>query len=146
MNENIMGRTALYPKGHPGKLKILSCSINSVTMELAVFQMSIGASEWGIIILLVVLVIMGSNGFSGLARLLGRAVGEYDKARDMFRNEKDYSASGESFFPSVVPQIKGPVGTEREKLKIVAKALGIEESELTDDQLRSLISRRIQKP
>ena len=114
-------------------------------MELAVFQMSIGASEWGIIILLVVLVIMGSNGFSGLARLLGRAVGEYDKAREMFRNEKDYS-SGESIFPSVVPQIKGPVGTEREKLIIVAKALGIEESELTDDQLRSLISRRIQKP
>jgi len=140
-----MGRTTQYPKGHPGKLKILSCSINSVTMELAVFQMSIGASEWGIIILLVVLVIMGSNGFSGLARLLGRAVGEYDKAREMFRKEKDYS-SGESIFPSVVPQIKGPVGTEREKLIIVAKALGIEESELTDDQLRSLISRRIQKP
>ena len=103
-------------------------------MELAVFQMSIGASEWGIIILFVVLVVMGSN------------VGEYDKAREMFRDEKDYSASGESIFPSDVPQIKGPVGTEREKLKIVAKALGIEESELTDDQLRSLISRRIQKP
>jgi sec-independent protein translocase protein TatA len=134
-------------KDHSGKLKNLSCSINSVTMELSFFQMNIGASEWGIIILLVVLVIMGSKGFSGLARLLGRAVGEYDKARETFRNEKDFSSSGESIFPSsVVPQIKGPVGTESEKLKIVAKALGIEESDLTDDQLRSLISRRIQKP
>jgi sec-independent protein translocase protein TatA len=116
-------------------------------MELAVFQMNIGASEWGIIILLVAVVIMGSNGFSGLARLLGRAVGEYDKAREMFRNEKNSSSSGNSILPSsVIPQIKGPVGTEREKLKIVAKALGIEEGEMTDDQLRSLISRRIQKP
>jgi sec-independent protein translocase protein TatA len=130
-----------------GKLKILSCSFNSVRMELSLFQMNIGASEWGIIILLVVLVIMGSKGFSGLARFLGRAVGEYDKARETFRNENDFSSSGESIFPSsVVPQIKGPVGTESEKLKIVAKALGIEESDLTDDQLRALISRRIQKP
>jgi sec-independent protein translocase protein TatA len=128
------------------KLKILSCSINSITMELALFQMNIGASEWGIIILLVVLVIMGSKGFSGIARLLGRAVGEYDKARETFRNEKDFSSSEESTFTSVVPQIKGPVGTESEKLKIVAKALGIEESDMSDDQLRSLISRKIQKP
>jgi hypothetical protein len=44
-----------------------------------------------------------------------------------------------------VPQITGPVGSEREKLKAIAKSLGIEESELTDDQLRSLISRKIQK-
>jgi sec-independent protein translocase protein TatA len=129
-----------------GKLKILSCSFNSVRMELSLFQMNIGASEWGIIILLVVLVIMGSKGFSGLARFLGRAVGEYDKARETFRNENDFSSSGVPFPSSVVPQIKGPVGTESEKLKIVAKALGIEESDLTDDQLRALISRRIQKP
>jgi sec-independent protein translocase protein TatA len=129
------------------KLKILSSSINSVTMELASFQMNIGASEWGIIILLVVLVIMGSKGFSGLARLLGRAIGEYDKARETFRNEKDFSSSEESVFTSsVVPKIKGPVGTESEKLKIVAKALGIEESDLSDDQLRTLISQKIQKP
>jgi sec-independent protein translocase protein TatA len=114
-------------------------------MELGMFQMNIGASEWGIIILLVVLVIMGSKGFSSLARLLGRAVGEYDKAREMIRNE-NYSPSGDSIFPSsVVPQVRGPVGTEREKLETIAKALGIEEGELTDDQLRSLISRKIQK-
>ncbi|MFY9566590.1 MAG: twin-arginine translocase TatA/TatE family subunit [Nitrososphaeraceae archaeon] len=115
-------------------------------MELGMFQMNIGASEWGIIILLVVLVIMGSKGSSSLARLLGRAVGEYDKAREMIRNEKNYSPSGDSIFPSsVVPQVRGPVGTEREKLETIAKALGIEEGELTDDQLRSLISRKIQK-
>jgi sec-independent protein translocase protein TatA len=114
-------------------------------MELGMFQMNIGASEWGIIILLVVLVIMGSKGFSSLARLLGRAVGEYDKAREMIRNE-NYSPSGDSILPSsVVPQVRGPVGTEREKLETIAKALGIEEGELTDDQLRSLISRKIQK-
>ena len=109
------------------------------------FQMNIGASEWGIIILLM-LVIMGSKGFSKFARLLGRAVGEYDKAREMIRNEKDYSPSGDSNFPSsVMPRVRGPVGTEREKLETIAKALGIEEGELTDDQLRSLISRKIQK-
>jgi sec-independent protein translocase protein TatA len=126
-------------------------------MELGMLQMNIGASEWGIIILLVVLLVIGSNRFAGLARLLGRAVGEYDKAREMIQNERNNSKSNDSksndsnsmdsIFPSssVVPQIKGPVGSEREKLKTIAKSLGIEESELTDDQLRSLISRRIQK-
>ena len=110
-------------------------------------QMNIGASEWGIIILLVVLLIIGSNRFAGLAKLLGRAVGEYDKAREMIQNGRNNSKSKDSIFPSssVVPQIKGPVGSEREKLKTIAKSLGIEESELTDDQLRSLISRKIQK-
>jgi sec-independent protein translocase protein TatA len=116
-------------------------------MELGMLQMNIGASEWGIIILLVVLLIIGSNRFAGLAKLLGRAVGEYDKAREMIQNEKNNSLSKDSIFASssVVPQITGPVGSEREKLKAIAKSLGIEESELTDDQLRSLISRKIQK-
>ena len=110
-------------------------------------QMNIGASEWGIIILLVLLLLIGSNRFAGLARLLGRAVGEYDKAREMIQNGRNNSKSKDSIFPSssVVPQIKGPVGSEREKLKTIAKSLGIEESELTDDQLRSLISRKIYK-
>ena len=110
-------------------------------------QMNIGASEWGIIILLVLLLLIGSNRFAGLARLLGRAVGEYDKAREMIQDERNNSKSKDSIFPSssVVPQIKGPVGSEREKLKTIAKSLGIEECELTDDQLRSLISRKIYK-
>jgi sec-independent protein translocase protein TatA len=46
---------------------------------------------------------------------------------------------------SIVPHIIGPVGSEREKLKTIAKALGIKESEMTDDQLRSLISQKIKR-
>ena len=115
-------------------------------MELGMLQMNIGASEWGIIILLVVLLIIGSNKFASLARLLGRAVGEYNKAREMIQNERENSQSKESIFPSsILPQINGPVSSEREKLKTIAKSLGIEESELTDDQLRYLILRKIQK-
>lgn len=115
-------------------------------MELGMLQMNIGASEWGIIILLVVLLIIGSNRFTGLARLLGRAVGEYNKAREMIQNERENSQSEDSIFPSsILPQINGPVSSEREKLKTIAKSLGIEESELTDDQLRYLILRKMQK-
>jgi hypothetical protein len=44
-----------------------------------------------------------------------------------------------------VPHIIGPVGSEREKLKTIAKALGIKEGEMTDDQLRFLISQKIKK-
>ena len=110
-------------------------------------EMNIGASEWGIIILVLVLLIAGSNRFSDVARLFGRATGEYEKARELFQKEKDnaMSVGAPVSQTSIVPHIIGPVGSEREKLKTIAKALGIKESELTDDQLRSLISQKIKK-
>ena len=110
-------------------------------------QLNIGASEWGIIFLLLLLLIVGSNKLSGLARLLGRAAGEYEKAKELIQNEKENSRSTDSIISTspFVPRILGPVGSEREKLETIAKALGIEQGELTEDQLRSLISQKIQK-
>lgn len=117
-------------------------------MEFGMLEMNIGASEWGIIILVLVLLIAGSNRFSDIARLFGRATGEYEKARDLFQKEKDNAMSAGapvSRPSSIVPHIIGPVGSEREKLKTIAKALGIKEGEMTDDQLRFLISQKIKK-
>jgi sec-independent protein translocase protein TatA len=110
-------------------------------------QLNIGSSEWGIIFLLLLLLIVGSNKLSGLARLLGRATGEYEKAKELIQNEKENSRSADSIIAAspFVPRILGPVGSEREKLETIAKALGIEQGELTEDQLRSLISQKIQK-
>ena len=107
--------------------------------------MNIGASEWVIIVLLLIFLVAGSNKISSLARLLGRATGEYEKAREMIQNEKNNSHSAESTASSSLPRIVGPVGSEREKLETIARSLGIEEAELTEDQLRSLISRKIKK-
>ncbi|HET9356716.1 MAG TPA: twin-arginine translocase TatA/TatE family subunit [Nitrososphaeraceae archaeon] len=109
--------------------------------------MNIGASEWVIIVLLLIFLVAGSNKLSSLARLLGRATGEYEKARELIQNEKDNSRSADSNISasSSVPRIIGPVGSEREKLETIARFLGIEEAELTEDQLRSLISRKIKK-
>jgi sec-independent protein translocase protein TatA len=116
-------------------------------MEIGMLQLNIGASEWGIIALLLLLLIVGSNKFSGLARILGRATGEYEKAKELIQNEKDSSSSADPFISasSIVPRILGPVGSEREKLETIAKALGIEDGQLTEDQLRSLISQKIRK-
>jgi sec-independent protein translocase protein TatA len=107
--------------------------------------MNIGASEWVIIVLLLIFLVAGSNKLSSLARLLGRATGEYEKARELIQNEKDNSRSADSNISASVPRIKGPVGSEREKLETIARSLGIEDAELTEDQLRSLISRNIKK-
>ena len=106
-------------------------------------QLNIGSSEWGIIFLLLLLLIVGSNKLSGLARLLGRATGEYEKAKELIQDEKENPRSTDSIIS--VPRILGPVGSEREKLETIAKALGVEQGELTEDQLRSLISQKIQK-
>ena len=111
-------------------------------------QMNIGGSEWAIIILIVLVLIVGSNRLSSFARLLGRATAEYEKAKELIQNEKDESRSAVSdgSRSSYVPKILGPVGSEREKLETIAKALGIEDDKLTEDQLRFLISRKIKKP
>jgi sec-independent protein translocase protein TatA len=115
-------------------------------VEFNMLLMNIGASEWVIIVLLLIFLVAGSNKLSSLARLLGRATVEYEKAREMIQNEKDNFRSAESnIASSSVPRIVGPVGSEREKLETIARSLGIEEAELTEDQLRSLISRKVKK-
>jgi sec-independent protein translocase protein TatA len=116
-------------------------------MQIDMLQMNIGASEWAIIILIVIFLIAGSNKLSGFARLLGRATGEYEKAKELIQNDNNdsRSAGAEGSSPSYVPKILGPVGSEREKLETIAKALGIEDDKLTEDQLRFLISRKIKK-
>jgi sec-independent protein translocase protein TatA len=115
-------------------------------VEFNMLLMNIGASEWVIIVLFLIFLIAGSKNLSSLARLLGRASGEYEKARELIRSEKDSSHSESNLSASSsVPRIIGPVGSEREKLETIARSLGIEEAELTEDQLRSLISRKIKK-
>jgi sec-independent protein translocase protein TatA len=38
-----------------------------------------------------------------------------------------------------------PLSSEREKLEIIAKSLGIESQNLSDDTLRDLVSRKLQE-
>jgi sec-independent protein translocase protein TatA len=105
--------------------------------------MIIGGSNLIIIVLLGLVLIFGTKKLPQVSRTLGRAMGEYGKARDMIRNEIQ---SAGSLGPQYgIPRITGPVSSEREKLDAIAKSLGMNPAGLTDDQLKAMISQRMQQ-
>ncbi|MGH9991518.1 MAG: Sec-independent protein translocase subunit TatA/TatB [Nitrososphaera sp.] len=105
--------------------------------------MNIAGSEWIIIILFAVVLFLGTKKLPEVSRTIGKAVGEFEKARNTFRREME-EASQHTKGIGKVPRITAPVASEREKLTKIAESLGIEDNaELTDDELRSMISKRI---
>ena len=100
------------------------------------YSLNIAGSEWMIIIVVALVVLLGTNRMPDVAKKIGNVVGEYNKAKNSFQNElKDFSNTN--------LEIKGPVQNERQKLETVSKSLGINFESKTDDQLRKLISSKI---
>lgn len=97
--------------------------------------LNIAGSEWVIIIFVALVLILGTGRLPGAARKLGKAVAEYNRARDDIKGQIDGAAKQ--------AEIRGPVGTEREKLETMAKSAGISTDEKTDDELRDEIAKRI---
>jgi sec-independent protein translocase protein TatA len=112
-------------------------------MEASALVMNIAGSEWIIIILLGLVLLFGTKKLPQFSRTIGKAMGEYEKARETFRREME-EASDPARSMSRVPKITGPASTEREKLETIASSLGIDDCVgLTDEQLRILISKRM---
>ncbi len=112
---------------------------------LSALVMNIAGSEWIIIILFGLILLFGTKKLPQFTRTVGKAVGEYEKAKEMFRHEMEQAASAENTNEhSKFPKIRGPVATERKKLESIADSLGIENhATLTDQELRALISKRM---
>jgi sec-independent protein translocase protein TatA len=103
------------------------------------YWLNIMGSEWIIIIFVALIVLLGTNRLPEVTRKFGKAVGEYKKAKNEMQNQfKDFSNSN--------LDVTGPVQNERQKLDMIAKSLGINSSNKTDDELRDLISLKIGRP
>jgi len=97
------------------------------------YWLNIMGSEWIIIIFVALVVLLGTNRLPEVSRKLGKVVGEYNKAKnDVQRQFKDFS--------NFNLDISGPVQNERQKLEAIAKSLGIDFENKTDDELREQIS------
>jgi sec-independent protein translocase protein TatA len=106
--------------------------------------MNIAGSEWIIIILLGLILLFGTKKLPQFSRSIGKAIGEYEKAKEIFRHEME-EASEMTRADGKFPKIVSPVATERKKLESIATSLGIEDyASLTDDELRSTISKRME--
>ncbi len=107
--------------------------------------LNIAGSEWAIIILLALVLLFGTKRLPQFTRTIGRAMGEYEKARQAIRSEMEEAAeqARRDAGVSKLPRITGPVATEREKLEAMAVSLGIDHAGKTDEELRALILERI---
>lgn len=95
--------------------------------------MNILGSEWIIIIFVALILILGTNQLPNAAKKLGKAVNEFNKAK----NEVQDHMKGIS---NTNLDISGPLETERQKLETIAKSLGVNVTEKSDDELRKIIS------
>jgi sec-independent protein translocase protein TatA len=102
------------------------------------YWLNIMGSEWIIIIFVALILLLGTNRLPEVTKKLGKAVGEYNKAKnEMQKQFKDLSNSN--------LEISGPVENERQKLDTIAKTLGINFSDKSDEELRSIISEKMGK-
>jgi sec-independent protein translocase protein TatA len=115
-------------------------------MTLSSLIMNIGGSEWAIIIILGLILVFGPKKLPELSRTFGKASGEYEKAKELFRleqeNMKKHANQNEYFMG---PKILGPVTSQREKLEEIAKSLDIDYIDKTDDELRFQITEKIHR-
>jgi len=100
--------------------------------------MNIAGAEWFIIAFVFIILFFGSKNLPTFSKTIGRAMAEYQKAKSGI--EKEMSSSN---IPIIGPKIS-PISSEREKLEIIAKSLGIDYQNLSDDTLRDLVSRKMQ--
>ena len=100
--------------------------------------MNIAGAEWFIIGFVFVILFFGSKNLSSFSRAIGRGMAEYQKAKSGL--EREISSTNLSI---IGPKIS-PISSEREKLEIIAKSLGIKFQNLSDKTLREVVSRRLQ--
>ena len=98
-------------------------------------SLNIAGSEWMIIIFVAIVLILGTGKLPGAAKKLGKAVNEYNKAKNEIQEQMKIGEEQST-------KITGPVGTEREKLETMAKSMGVN-VEKSDDELRKMISEKM---
>ena len=103
------------------------------------YTLNIIGSEWLIIIFIVLILLLGTNRFPEAAKKIGKIVGEYNKAKNQVQNQmKD--VTNENI------EVSGPVKDERKKLEMMAKTLGVDSKNKTDEEIKKIIDGKIGKP
>ena len=98
------------------------------------FSLDIIGNEWIIIAFVAIILFLGTKRLPDASRKIGKIMGEYNKTKNMVQNELQKTTTSYNL------SIQGPVETERQKLETIAKSLGIDYINKTDDELKNLIA------
>lgn len=106
-----------------------------------IFALDIAGSEWFIIILTIIIVLVPSK-MTNISKTIGKFIGEYEKTKNNLMNERknlmnDHYLNQQ---PYKGPIVSRPVSSDREKLEMIAKSLNLDTENKSDEELRNLIS------
>jgi len=101
------------------------------------FSLDILGNEWIIIIFVGLVLLLGTKKLPEASRKLANVMAQYNKTKNIVQDEFQ-KAKGDFSIP-----VQGPVVSERQKLETMAKSLGIDSTEKSDNDLRDLINSRI---
>ncbi len=115
-------------------------------MDIMLHSLNIAGSEWFIIILTIVIILVPSK-ISGISKTIGKFIGEYEKAKGNLMSEKNniLQQTTNAHKQYIGPAIQRPVSSEREKLEAIAKSLNINTEKKSDDEIRNLISSKLKE-
>lgn len=107
--------------------------------------MNIGGSEWIIIALLALFLLLGTKKVPQVSKAVGKAMGEYQRAQELLRKEIENATTPmeDNKMHIMGDRTDGPVASEHEKLETIARSLNIDCLGKTDDEIRSLISKSL---
>lgn len=96
----------------------------------------INGFEWVIIIVIIVVIFFGAKKIPELARSMGRATSEFQKAR--IEAKRTLATESE-------PSVEAKRSVDREKLESIAETLGVDYSNKDDQDLRNAIDEELKK-
>jgi len=103
------------------------------------FSLDIIGNEWIIIAFVAIILFLGTKRLPDASRKIGKIMGEYNKTKNMVQNELQKATTGYNI------SVQGPVETERQKIETIAKSLGIDYINKTDEELKNLIASKMGK-
>ena len=105
--------------------------------------LNVAGTEWIIIVFAILVIILGTNKLPEAAKKFGRAVNEYNRAKEGVKSQVQDMAGRPGAGGAGAVRVAGPVESEREKLEAICDSLGIEHSGRTDGELRRLVAERM---
>jgi sec-independent protein translocase protein TatA len=97
------------------------------------YSLNILGSEWIIIVFVALVLILGTKQLPSAARKLGMVVNEFNKAKNEVQNQMKGISNTDL-------DITGPLETERQKLEMIAKTLGVDVAGKSDEELQKIIA------
>ena len=104
------------------------------------FSLVIMGNDWIMIAFVALVMLLGTKRMPEASKKIGKIMGQFNKTKNIVQDEIQ-KAKGNFSMP-----IQGPATSERQKLEVMAKTLGIDSKDKTDDDLRNLISSKLAGP